>query len=152
VDPLNVTQWRLKWSWTKGAPTLPADFGDPLHSDAYSLCVYHLLDSGPITILRTTVPPGTHWREGGRRFAYSDALRSADGVGRIVLKAGAIGKAKIVFDAAEGLHVPAPPSEFVSAPLVLQLRGHGECWGAGFVQSGVKTSTATEFDAISFHR
>ena len=33
--------------------------------------------------------------------------------------------------------------------LIVQLRGHGECWGAGYDQPGVKKSTGTAFVANS---
>ena len=74
----------------------------------------------------------------------------ADGVATVDLKAGGAGKAKIVMSA-KGSHLtlPALPLPPLPAPLTVQLRGHGECWGAGYVQAGVKKSTASEFVAKS---
>jgi hypothetical protein len=31
----------------------------------------------------------------------------------------------------------------------VQLHGHGECWGASYLQAGVKKNTASEFVAKS---
>jgi hypothetical protein len=138
----------LRWKWTRGAATTLADFGDPVGTDTYTLCFY---ESGqPSTLLHATIPPGTSWRAGGNGFTYKDKPGVADGVTTVDLKAGAAGKAKIVMSA-KGSHLtlPALPLPPLPAPLTVQLRGHGECWGAGYVQAGVKKSTASEFVAKS---
>ena len=74
----------------------------------------------------------------------------ADGVAAVDLKAGAAGKAKIVMSA-KGSHLtlPALPLPPLPVPLTVQLRGHGECWGASYLQAGVKKNTASEFVAKS---
>jgi cysteine-rich repeat protein len=140
----------LKWKWAKGQATALADFGDPLHADKYSLCLYDLQAAS--TLLDATVSPGTNWRAKGQKgFTYKDKLGVPDGVTTVVLGAGDAGKAKIVVGA-KGPNLPFPagllgvPS---IPPLVVQLRGHGECWGAGYVQAGVKRNTATKLVATS---
>jgi hypothetical protein len=42
--------------------------------------------------------------------------------------------------------LPAIP---LPLPLTVQLRGHGECWGASYLLGGVKKNTASEFVAKS---
>jgi len=39
----------LKWKWGSGAATARADFGDPLTTDSYALCIYD--ESGAPTLL-----------------------------------------------------------------------------------------------------
>jgi hypothetical protein len=148
-----VTKSSLKWKWAKGQATALADFGDPVHVDGYSLCLYDVEDpENPDTLLHATVSPGTGWRAKGQKgFAYKDKLGVADGVTTVDLQAGADGKARIEVSA-KGPHL-AFPVELLGLPaippLAVQLRGHGECWGAGYVQAGVKRNTATRFVANS---
>jgi hypothetical protein len=61
----------------------------------------------------------------------------------IDLAAGAAGKAKIVVHAKPRVVQPLP------IPLTVQLRSHGECWGASYIQAGVKKNTNSEFVANS---
>ena len=148
--PLTLTTRRpkLSWKWVKGEGTTLADFGDPVHTDAYALCLYDESGSTPNTLFRATVPPGAGWRAAGQNgFAYKNKVGVAGGVTGIRLKAGADSKAKIVV-AASGPHLllPALP---LPLPLTVQLRGHGECWDASYLQGRVKKNTASEFVAKS---
>lgn len=141
---------RLGWKWTKGQATTLADFGDPLHTDTYALCVYDESHATPSTLFRATVPPGTNWQATGTTgFTYKDNLGGAGGVMRIGLKTSAAGRAKIRV-AAMGSHLTLPmPTLPLALPVAVQLRGHGECWGAGYLTAGIKTNTAREFKAKS---
>jgi len=135
----------LSWKWSKGEATTLADFGDPVLSDAYSLCVY---DESPVTLFAVTVPPGPSWRTAGLRgFKYKDKLGMAGGVTTVDLEAAAAGKAKISVSA-QGSHMRRPGLP-LPVPLTVQLRGHGECWGTSYIQAGVKKNTASEFVAKS---
>ena len=40
TDKTPNTKDRLQWKWQKGAATTMADFGDPLATTDYGLCVY----------------------------------------------------------------------------------------------------------------
>ena len=135
----------LRWKWARGAATTLVDFGDPVGTDTYTLCFY---DDQPSTLLHATIPPGTSWRAAGRKgFTYKDKLGVADGVTTVDLQAGAAGKAKIVISA-KGYHLTLPALQ-LPVPLTVQLRGHGECWGATYLQAGVKKNTLSEFVAKS---
>jgi hypothetical protein len=145
---LKSTGPRLGWKWTKGQATTLADFGDPLHTDTYALCVYDESHAMPSTLIRATVPSGTNWRAAGTSgFTYKDKLGVADGVTGISLRAGAAGQAKIKV-AAKGSHLTLPPLP-LALPVAVQLRGHGECWGADYLAAGIKKNTATEFSGKS---
>src|SRR5262245_21126296 len=41
---------KLVWKWSKGEATTLADFGDPVHSTTYTLCVYD--QSGGVPALK----------------------------------------------------------------------------------------------------
>jgi len=146
-----VTQSSLKWKWAKGQATMLDDFGDPLHVDGYTFCLY--VGSPPSSLLHIAIPAGSGWRASGHEgFAYRDRSGAAQGVTNVNLRAGADGKAKILVRAAKGPKLMLPPDmQFfeLAMPITVQLRGHDECWGAGYVQGGVKKSTATVFVAAS---
>jgi len=141
---------RLGWRWRKGPATPLADFGDPVHTDTYALCVYDESQATPRTLLRATVPPGPSWQAmGATGFTYRDNLGSAGGVTRIGLRTGVAGRAKIRV-AMTGSHPTLPfPTLPLALPVAVQLRGHGECWGAAYVTAGIKRNTARKFRANS---
>jgi len=92
--------------------------------------------------------PGTSWRAAGQNgFRYKGKLGVADGVTTVDLETGAAGKAKIVVSA-KGLHLTLPGLP-LPVPVTMQFRRHGECWGAGYIEAGVKKNTASVFVAKS---
>jgi len=52
--PLDASD-RLTWKWSAGAPTTKPDFGTPLTTTPYQLCVCDAADN---TIARASAPPG----------------------------------------------------------------------------------------------
>jgi len=127
---------QLQWRWLKGAVTTLADFGDPLATDHYALCLYD--DTG----LRATVeiPPGglcrgrPCWQSKAGGFVYRDKDATPFGVTQLTLKPGAAGRASVQLKA-KGALVPLPPLPSLSGTLDVQLRNqaNGNCWGATFV-------------------
>ncbi len=123
---------RLTWKWIKGAATAKAEFGDPLHTTDYELCVYdgadrlvsracaardHLCDGKPC------------WRELGNGFKYRkrDSAGGLENSLQLLLRAGADGKGQIIVKgkgAAFGM-----PDLPMSQPVTVQLvNGGGVCW------------------------
>src|SRR5207244_8982334 len=51
----NARKARLVWHWT--GPGAPADFGDPVNTDAYLLCVY-----APSLVATYAAPAGAGWQ------------------------------------------------------------------------------------------
>jgi hypothetical protein len=49
---------QLLWKWLKGQITLPESFGDPLNTDAYTLCIYDESAATPSVVFRATAPAG----------------------------------------------------------------------------------------------
>ena len=128
---------RLQWKWNKGSATSLADFGDPVTSDEYALCLYN--DTG----LRGTlvIPPGGTcngkpcWRATSKGFEYKNnvALPLPDGITRLVLRPGPDGRAGIQAQG-RGAELSLPPLDVFTGTLRLQLRNRttGLCWDATF--------------------
>ncbi len=81
------TKDSLLWKWTRGAATAAADFGDPLTSTSYGLCLY---DGTGVLLADAAAPAGGAcaggrpcWRASRSGFRYvdkdSDAERAAAG-------------------------------------------------------------------------
>lgn len=133
------TKDRLQWKWNKGTATSLADFGDPLTSDEYALCLYD------DTTLRATlrIPAGGTcngrpcWRATSKGFQYKnkEALTLPDGITQLVLRAGSDGRAAIQAQG-RGSQLPLPSLSAFSDTLRVQLRNRtsGLCWNATFPQ------------------
>ena len=89
----------LGWKWLKGLRTTVADFGNPITTTDYLLCVY---DAGVLKLSALAPAAGVcHgkpcWKATGPKgFKYKDKDASPDGITLILLKEGTDGKAKIL--------------------------------------------------------
>jgi uncharacterized delta-60 repeat protein len=138
---------QLAWSWVKGAATTKADFGNPVASDTYELCVY---DGTPALIATATAPAGgvcgpvrkpkPCWKATKTGFVYADKELTPDGLQSLKLKAGVAGKASIVLKGkGAALGLPAIP---LVQPVTVQLRNSsGVCWEATY-SAPAKKNTA----------
>ena len=91
----------LSWKWLKGTATSDGDIGDGMSGDAYALCIY---DDDALKVQAYMPTGGTCgtkpcWKHKTGKLNYKDAELTPDGVQKALLKAGADGKAKIVFKA-----------------------------------------------------
>ncbi len=143
---------RFLWKWRPGNATL-ADFGDPVHTDAYALCVYDESDAAPALLFRAQVPAGGSWDTNGTHgFTYHDANAQTDGVQALRLRGSPIpGDAKILAKGkGPGLSgrpfgLPAPP---LSLPLRVQLQGDNDaCFEARYTQAAVNNGARGRFKA-----
>ncbi len=127
----------LQWKWGSGAATTAADFGDPVASDAYRLCVYQ--GTSPFVTLSTDVPIPAGgvcsgkpcWKAlgtppGAKGFQYKHKTR-----GSLALKPGADGKAQIKL-VAKGAAAILPALPVYSLPLRVQLHAPSTCWETTF--------------------
>jgi hypothetical protein len=147
-DKTPDTSDQVTFKWVKGQETQTPDFGSPLTSDGYALCVF---DAANNLVFKSTAPAGgvcgtkPCWKAlGVKGFGYKDSARTPDGADKITLKAGLAGKAKAQFKG-KG---PDLPSFGLPLPLpaTVQLQsGNGQCWAASFSAAGVSTNTATQF-------
>jgi hypothetical protein len=126
---------RLTWKWA-GEITPKADYGDPVTTDDYALCLY---DAGALVGSVTADAGGTCgtrpcWIEKPTSFVYKDKDLTPTGAQSITLKEGLVaGKAKITVKGKGGpLVMPAPDS--FTGPLAVRLHRSGDttCWGADF--------------------
>lgn len=126
---------QLQWKWTKGDATTVADFGDPVASDSYVLCLYD--DAGLQATLE--IPAGglcrgrPCWRTKATGFLYRNKDATPHGVTQLTLKAGDAGRASVQLSAKRPV-LPLPPLPSLTGSLEVQLRnqGNGICWGATF--------------------
>jgi cysteine-rich repeat protein len=134
---------RLTWKWPGGAATERADFGDPLTTTDYVLCIY---DASAETQprLESRAPAGGDcpgrpcWIElGAERLEYKDRDVDPDGMELMRLKAGIEGKTLLTAKG-EGGNLEMPPLP-LTTPVRAQLQAaNGECWEAVYSQFVVK--------------
>lgn len=124
----------LALKWNKGAATLLADFGDPLATDDYELCIY---DADADVVLAARIPAGGTcagkpcWKGNTLGFTYNDKERTPDGISKVSLKAGDAGRAKVALKG-KGEPLKMTPVDEITLPVVAQLRRSGRCWGSTY--------------------
>jgi hypothetical protein len=125
---------RLVWKWTHGATTTASEFGEPRVATTYDLCIY---DADGL-ISRTTVPPGglcagkSCWRQTPTGFTYANKTPGPRGLQKLVLRAGADGKAKLLAKGKGGV-LELPPLPISNLPIRVQLvNDAGACWTATY--------------------
>ena len=131
------TKNRLLWKW-KGAATTKPEFGNPVTSTGYSLCIY---DGNADLISTEAIPAGGDcnaasprpcWRESASGFRYIDRDLTPSGIQQLVLKAGASGKAQITVRG-RGALLDMPPLPVSTLPIRVQLVGsNGACFEARY--------------------
>jgi hypothetical protein len=122
----------LTWKWIKGQQIVdPADLGTPTGTTSYSLCVF----TSPQMNLQ--VAGGSGWSATGSGFKYSDPTAAQDGVKKILLKAGDVGKSKALVKGKGGGLLPLPTLP-VTPPVTVQLQNsNGTCWETVFSSGNV---------------
>ncbi len=125
---------RLVWEWRRGEATSVADFGDPLATTGYALCVYDQVDGNPTLVLSPVVLGGATcggrpcWEATRRGFVYVNEEDPPDGICRIMLRAGDAGRTRICVKAkgpSVGAIIPFKQDPTVTVQLVNSI---GECW------------------------
>jgi hypothetical protein len=140
----------LVWKWVKGAATAKADFGDPLTTDAYALCIY---DGATLAVGATAPAGGTCadnkpcWTEKAKGFQYKDKDLTPDGLSQIVLKEGLVdGKASIQVKGSGAL-LGMPDLSTLASPLRVRLTNvsTAACWEAVYSFPPASANDATQF-------
>ena len=134
TDATPDTRDQLLWRWFRGNSS-PADFGDPLDSTSYGLCIY----DGASNLVSTACAPAGGlcarrpcWKvRTGHGFSYRDKNRTPNGVDRMLLKADAAGKSKLLVKGrGTNLEMPHLP---LTMPVKVQLKNtDGVCWEATY--------------------
>ena len=142
---------KLTWKWLKGAATAAPEFGDPTTSTDYALCIYAGTSAGLI-VEADVAMSSTLWTSAGAKgFKYTDAAGSADGIQKVVLAAGAAGKAKVLVKG-KGANLPDPPAGPFSLPVTVQLVNSSTsvCFEAVYTAADVLKTDEEQFKA-KFH-
>jgi len=145
---------KLIWKWIKGEKTDFVDFGNPLTTDDYTLCIYETVGGQPSVLLSATAPAGDQcagldcWKAlSSTGFKYKDKELTPEGLDTIILKSGGNGKAKIIVKG-KGANLGLPTPLDVELPVTVQLQsGNGECWQADYFSVGVKKNEPDFFKA-----
>lgn len=140
---------QLQFKWNKGMATNLTDFGAPLTTDDYALCIF-----APGLVWKGTAPAGgicgtsQCWKQLSiKGFSYKDKDRTPDGTDKIVLKAGLTGKAKVQFKG-KGDNVDSvfPLPLPLSLPATVQLQSeNGKCWESTFSNAGMQLNNTLLF-------
>ena len=126
----------LNWKYVKGAATVVGDFGTPLTSTDYTLCIYDS-SARPQPLLLAQIPAGGTcgtkpcWKAIKGGFKYNDKLLTPDGIQQLLLKSGVAGKSKIILKGkADNLPMPTLP---LTTTVTVQLKNEdGVCWEAKY--------------------
>jgi hypothetical protein len=136
---------RLLWKWVQGSATTKSDFGDPVGTDDYALCIYDATG----LLFEAEVPAGCPgwarcWKESSRAFQYRNKQDQyfeqqqfpPDGVRKALLKSGGDRKAAVVVQG-KGCNIfrntPLEDGlDALASPVTVQLQrsGASTCWGA----------------------
>jgi hypothetical protein len=138
----------VSWKW-KGQATALGDFGDPLNTTGYALCIYQGATPKPAARAPAGGTCGTKpcWKAlGTKGYGYKDGDLTPDGLLKVTLKAGGTGQAQVSVKG-KGANLPDGVLP-LTTPVTVQLQATtGQCWTATFGTSQV--SDAGQFKAKS---
>jgi len=138
------------WKW-RGVGPSAADFGDPLGTDDYALCVFDGTDGLVMrsdALAATGCGAASCWTsKSGGSFVYRDRTGSPTGLARMLLKTKSGGSTKLVAKG-KGVNLAVPPLATLALPVRTQLHSSaGVCFGATFDASHVQRHDATQLKA-----
>jgi len=142
----------LLWKWTGSVATAKADFGDPVTTTGYELCLYDRTGGTPTLRLSAVAPAGGTcgarpcWTGMATGFLYVDPALTPDGLATISLRAAGAGGAKLSIQG-KGTNLPLSGLP-LTPPVTVQLSAvSGLCWDA--VYSAPIVNNAGSFKAKS---
>jgi hypothetical protein len=139
----------LVWNWTKGEATTKPEFGDPIATDSYTLCIYEDDELKQAYDLRQACGTEPCWKDRPDGFSYHDAERSPHGLLKAKLQAGSQGSAKVkIKGKGDNLPLPVFSQPIGVIEVQLQQSGSNVCWGATFTPP-FKKNDATFLKALS---
>ena len=127
-------KYSVLWKWSNGSQTDKDEFGDPVTTDDYWLCIY---DNNALVSTTRVPADGTCdgnpcWSAKTKGFQFKSKTPSVDGATAVALGAGDDGKAKAQLKGkGSTLDLPTlPPAGTVIAQLVKS--SGGTCWTATY--------------------
>jgi hypothetical protein len=147
-DDNDNTKDKLIWKWIKGLQTSQAEFGDPVNSADYTLCLY--AGTAATFLAGASVPAvASKWSEiPGKGYKYKDKAGTASGVQKIVLKGSTENKAKALVKG-KGGGLPDVTLGSLPLPLTTQLvnTDNSVCFEGTYGSGDVIKNDATQFKA-----
>jgi uncharacterized delta-60 repeat protein len=148
-DRLSSTGDVARWKWQSGIIAV-GDFGDPIHTDDYALCVYQ--GAGQTLWTRRRAPAGDAcrfrpcWKPLTPNGAkYVDPELTPDGVSSLLLRSNVPGRVQLKWKG-KGTSLALPSLSTLALPVRVQLqRTGGACWDVTYATA--KTSTSATFSA-----
>jgi hypothetical protein len=153
---------KLLWRWLGGTTELlQSDFGDPVGTTTYAVCVYDYSAGTARLALEARVNPAATcgevpcWRAASDKgWIYRDPAVVTDGFKTLVLQGGAAGKPRILL-MAKGPELPTPDKFgagrfFAQDPeVVVQMHASGiaRCWTNSVAPGGTRRNDGDQFNA-----
>jgi hypothetical protein len=146
-DNATDTSDKFAWKWSKGASTTQGEFGSPLSSTIYDVCVY-AASSSPLVAL--TIPAGEPpWaQKGTTKYKYSDSTLASTGVKTAILAWSDDDKSKVQVKG-KGVNLPDPILGGLPSPMTVQLQRRDSpiCFESTFVSGDVVKNIPTQYKA-----
>ena len=135
----------VTWRWRTTGDIAVADFGDPVNTTDYSLCVY--AGASPTRVLELKAPAGGTcagkpcWKSrGAKGFRYKDKDKTPTGVSRLVLRTKVSALADLVLRA-RGPLIPFPALPLTQPVIAQLIKSDGpECWEADYTAPPLKNT------------
>jgi hypothetical protein len=128
------------WLWNHGAATTKEEFGDPVNSTVYNLCMYDSIGDTPSFVLGSNLPALSDcnqarpcWRSTSSGYRYLDPRGVNNGTRLVTLSKGEDGKARLLY-IARGVNtfIPDLPLDQDHQVIVQLKNSNGLCWEARY--------------------
>jgi phospholipase C len=148
---LKIAKGKLTWKWTSSGMVQLSDFGSPTTTTDYLICVYDQSGEKVSALAPAGGTCGTKpcWKTSSTTgFQYKDKDGTPEGVTKVKLKAGDVGKGKLQVKGGPP-HLQLPMSLMLATPVRVQLRqsSSNTCWEATY--STAQKNDSTQFKAKS---
>jgi hypothetical protein len=135
---------KLIWKWLKGAQTNFDELPNPNDAAEYTFCLFAGAASESVSI-----PPGQNWRVlGTKGYKYRDLTGSPNGATKVLLRAGAQGRTKVIVKG-RGANLPDTVVPELTLPVTAQLINdtNGVCFEAVYDMNDVSKNDSKRFKA-----
>jgi hypothetical protein len=136
---------RLVWKWLKGAATSLGEFGDPVGSDDYALCLYEDDGGGNELLASAVAEHGSGWTSKPGGWLYRNGTGSSTGTTFVKLSEGLTDGAAKILVHGKGVKLAMPDLGSLTGPVTVQLHpsGGGPCFGATYSPPFLKNDGVT---------
>jgi hypothetical protein len=136
LDRANNRNDMVIWRWFRGAATTTEEFGNPVESTIYNLCVYDSIADTPSLVLGSNIPSAGDcnmgrpcWRANRNGYLYHDRNGVNSGTRLVLLTKGEATKSRLLY-IARGINVfiPELPLDQDHQVIVQFKNSNGMCW------------------------